>query len=174
MGKRIENVTQGSDQALNSLRSQMLILLEEFSGVVMFATNLVTNFDPAFESRILKHIKFDLPNRDARAAILKKMIPSRLPVDNKFTDEEYLMASDLIEGFSGREIKGAVLDMLLSKADTQADTIIFTIEDLYSVLRKKMEAKKELKEQEERRITDKIIKKIKEKEKLEKLKVKIL
>lgn len=42
LGKRIENVTQGADQALNSLRSQLLIYLEEYKGVVLFATNLVT------------------------------------------------------------------------------------------------------------------------------------
>ncbi|MCF0195417.1 MAG: hypothetical protein HUK00_09625, partial [Bacteroidaceae bacterium] len=145
------------------LRSQMLILLEEFAGVVMFATNLVTNFDPAFESRILKHIRFDLPNREARAAILKKMIPLRLPVQQPFTDEEYLTASDIIDGFSGREIKGAVLDMLLEKADPAAESIVFTIDDLYTVLEKRKKAKKELKEQEERRIKDKISKKLKEK-----------
>ena len=77
LGKRIENVTQGSDQALNSLRSQMLILLEEHEGIVIFATNLVTNFDKAFESRILDHIKLELPNREARADIINKMLPSR-------------------------------------------------------------------------------------------------
>ena len=75
LGKRIENVSHGSDQALNSLRSQMLILLEEFEGVVLFATNLVTNFDKAFESRILDHIKLELPNKEARAAIIDKMLP---------------------------------------------------------------------------------------------------
>lgn len=64
LGKRIQNVNQSADQALNSLRSQMLILLEEHSGVVIFATNLVSNFDKAFQSRILKHIKFDLPNEE--------------------------------------------------------------------------------------------------------------
>lgn len=142
LGKRIENVTQGADQALNSLRSQMLILLEEFSGVVLFATNLVTNFDPAFESRILKHIRFELPNLEARAAIIKKMIPTKLPVLSPFTDEEYLEGSKLIEGFSGREIKGAILDMLLSKAEKSKDSIIFSIEDLYSALNKKQVAKK--------------------------------
>lgn len=163
LGKRIENVTQGSDQALNSLRSQMLIQLEEFSGVVLFATNLVTNFDPAFESRILKHIRFELPNLEARAAIMKKMIPSRLPVDKPFTDEEYLEGSKLIEGFNGREIKGAILELLLSKAEQNNPSVVFSIEDLYSVLQKKQTAKKELKAEEERRIKNKIEKKLKEK-----------
>lgn len=163
LGKRIENVTQGADQALNSLRSQMLIQLEEFSGVVLFATNLVTNFDPAFESRILKHIRFELPNLEARAAIIKKMIPSRLPILSPFTDEQYLEASALIDGFSGREIKGAILDLILSKADINNSDIVFTIKDLYDTLRKKQEAKKELKAEEERRIKSKIEKKLKEK-----------
>ncbi len=163
LGKRIENVTQGADQALNSLRSQMLILLEEFSGVVLFATNLVTNFDTAFESRILKHIRFELPNHEARAAIIKKMIPSRLPVQSQFTDEQFSEASSLIEGFSGREIKGAILDLLLSKADVNNPNIIFTIEDLCNVLVKKQKVKKELKAEEERRIKNKIEKKLREK-----------
>lgn len=163
LGKRIENVTQGSDQALNSLRSQMLILLEEFSGVVLFATNLVTNFDPAFESRILKHIRFELPNQEARAAIIKKMIPSRLPINEPFTDAQYLEASALIEGFSGREIKGAILDLLLSKASKNDENVQFTINDLFDVLSKKMKAKLELKAEDERRIKNKIEKKLKEK-----------
>lgn len=163
LGKRIENVTQGAEQALNSLRSQMLIQLEEFSGVVLFATNLVTNFDPAFESRILKHIKFELPNLEARAAIIKKMIPSRLPVARPFTDEEYLEASKLIEGFSGREIKGAIMDLILSKADPTDRNVVFTIDDLYEALARKMVAKQELKAQEEERIKSKIEKKLKEK-----------
>ena len=58
LGKRITNVSSSSDQAVNSLRSQMLILLESFNGVVIFATNLHENYDSAFESRILRHIKF--------------------------------------------------------------------------------------------------------------------
>ena len=58
LGKRIQNVSSSSDQAINSLRSQMLILLEDFEGVVVFATNLADNYDKAFESRICKHISF--------------------------------------------------------------------------------------------------------------------
>ena len=161
LGKRIENVTQGAEQALNSLRSQMLILLEEFPGVVIFATNLVTNFDHAFESRILKHIKFELPNQEARVAIIRKMLPSRLPLEAPFTTEQLMTASAMIEGFSGREIKGAILELLLSKAGSEKPLISF--EDLCSVFRKKFLEKKELKEQEELRIKQKIEKKLKEK-----------
>ena len=164
LGKRIQNVSHGSDQALNSLRSQMLILLEEFNGVVIFATNLVTNFDKAFESRILKHIKFELPNKEARAEIIKKKIPSRLPIEVPFTDAEILEASDIIDGFSGREIKNAILDMLLDKANSeQQDNIIFTIEDLKRAFANKKEEKDKLKAEENKIIKDRIIKKLSEK-----------
>ena len=160
LGKRIENVSHGSDQALNSLRSQMLILLEEFEGVVLFATNLVTNFDKAFESRILDHIKLELPNREARAAIIEKMLPSKMPLDHRFTQNELLEASDLIEGFAGREIKNAILTMLLDKASQNLSNPIFTLEDLKVALTKKKEQIEKLKAEENARRKAKIAKRL--------------
>lgn len=160
LGKRIENVSHGSDQALNSLRSQMLILLEEFEGVVLFATNLVTNFDKAFESRILDHIKLELPNREARAAIIEKMLPSKMPLDHRFTQNELLEASDLIEGFAGREIKNAILTMLLDKASQNLSNPIFTLEDLKVALTKKKEQIEKLKAEENDRRKAKIAKRL--------------
>ena len=163
LGKSIENVSHGSDQALNSLRSQMLILLEEFEGVVLFATNLVTNFDKAFESRILDHIKLELPNREARAAIIDKMLPSKMPLEHRFTHEELLEASDLIDGFAGREIKNAILTMLLDKASLGLENPIFTLEDLKTALSKKKEQIDKLKAEEKERRKEKIAKRLQDK-----------
>ena len=171
LGKRIQNVTHGSDQALNSLRSQMLILLEEFPGIVVFATNLVTNFDKAFESRILKHIRFELPNQEARADIIRKMLPKQLPLAVPFTDEQIMEASAVIDGFSGREIKVAILDMLLSKADLINPNIVFSYEDLFSALSKKKESKDRLKAEEETLLKEKIAKKLREKAKVAEMEV---
>ena len=97
LGKRIQSVNQSADQALNSLRSQMLILLEEHSGVVIFATNLVSNFDKAFQSRILKHIKFELPNEEARISIIRKMIPGKLPLTGPLVDSELKELGEMTE-----------------------------------------------------------------------------
>lgn len=163
LGKRIENVTHGSDQALNSLRSQMLILLEDFEGVVLFATNLVTNFDKAFESRILDHIKLDLPNREARAEIISSKLPSKLPMDHRPTKEELLEASDIIDGFAGREIKSAILTMLLDKAGKEEETSIFTIDDIKEALKKKKDQIEKLKAEEKERRKAKIVKKLEDK-----------
>lgn len=144
LGKRITNVVQGADQALNSLRSQMLILLEEFKGIVIFATNLVTNFDTAFESRILKHLKFDLPNEDARISIIEKMIPSKLPIEKKFNDEELRSLSQIVDGLSGREIKNAILETLLTKADSKQQEQMFNYDDFKSGFLLKKEQYEEL------------------------------
>lgn len=163
LGKRIENVSQGAEQALNSLRSQMLILLEDFEGVVLFATNLVTNFDKAFNSRILANIKLDLPNKEARAEIIKVSLPPFLPIEKPFTDEEILEISEIIDGFSGREIKNAILSMLLKKAGEDGKDAIFVIDDLKVAMTAKKEEMERLKAEENERLKLKISTKLKEK-----------
>ncbi len=113
LGKRVENVSSSSDQSVNSLRSQMLILLENFEGVVIFATNLVKNYDSAFESRILKHLEFKLPSTENRIKILDRMFVKKIPFQDGFNREESLKKlADLTKGFSGRELKNTVLESL--------------------------------------------------------------
>jgi len=161
LGKRIENVQQGSDQALNSLRSQMLILLEQFSGIVIFATNLVTNYDRAFESRILKHLKFDLPNEEARMAIIRKDIPQKLPM-TPLTDEEIRELSKICEGnekissFSGREIKNAILDTLIKKASVNGDNSEFNFSDFKNAFENRKKTLETLHDEELNRKKNKI------------------
>lgn len=160
LGKRIQNVTQGADQALNSLRSQMLILLEEYSGIVIFATNLVSNFDKAFESRILKHLKFELPNKEARIQIIKSMLPEALPVSRPFVESEFEEFGEETEGLAGREIKNAILDALVSKASKDKELSVFNIQDFKSAFahRKDMleSLKKEANEIKRQKIIDAI------------------
>lgn len=155
LGKRIKNVTQGAEQALNSLRSQMLMLLEQHSGVIIFATNLVSNFDSAFESRILKHIKFELPNKDARIAIIRKMIPSQLPMSS-MSKVELEDLSELANGFSGREIKGVILETLLDKASSWGTDSQFEFIDFKNRFEHKKEERKRLKEESQAELKVKI------------------
>lgn len=158
LGKRINNVSQGADQALNSLRSQMLILLEEHSGIVIFATNLVSNFDKAFESRILRHIKLELPIKEARMRIIQKMIPTKLPLEKPLTDEELEQLGQITDGFSGREIKNAILDTLLSKATKDKENAIFIFDDFknsFELKRDELETlKKEIDGDKKQKILD--------------------
>lgn len=145
LGKRISNVQSGHDQSINSLRSQMLIQLEDFEGIVIFATNLVKNFDPAFETRILRHIKFDLPDEEARAAIYKTLIPSKVPMDHALQDSDYKQFSQASSGFSGRDIRNSILDALSYASKKELE--IITNEIFIHSIEKRQETYKKLEEE---------------------------
>ncbi len=120
LGKRITNVGSSSDQAINSLRSQMLILLETYDVITIFATNLKENYDSAFESRILKHIQFRLPDKDLRIEIIKKHIPSKAPFDKEVAGKEFWNTlGDLSEELAPRELKNLVLNTLIKAATSE-------------------------------------------------------
>ena len=105
LGKRISNVSQGSEQAVNSLRSQVLTSLDSFSGIVLFSTNLIGNYDFAFHERIA-NIKFQLPRFDERVKIWEKHLAIGLPLDISIN---YPSLSELSNNFSGRDIKNSVI-----------------------------------------------------------------
>lgn len=161
LGKRIGNVQSGHDQSINSLRSQMLIQLEDFEGIVIFATNLVKNFDPAFETRILRHIKFDMPDQEGRVALFKMLIPKKAPLTAPLTDEEYNLLANSSEGFSGRDIRNTILDSLSAIAKDGTDLLDVNI--ILSSISKRQESYAELKEeknQENKKIVEDIKKSI--------------
>lgn len=107
LSRRLTDVTSGSEQAINSMRSQLLICLEKFSGVVIFATNLVENYDKAFETR-MRYVHFLLPDQASRAAIWQIHLPTQLPLSNNVTFFVDELAT--IDDICGREIKEAVID----------------------------------------------------------------
>ena len=86
--------------------------------IVIFATNLLDNYDKAFHSRILQSVEFKLPNKKQRIAIIKKHIPAKLYEKGaKELDEDELeKLSEIADGFSGREIKNSVLNGLIKAA----------------------------------------------------------
>src|SRR5919106_3451109 len=55
--------------------------LETFNGIVIFATNLAANFDPAFERRIRTHVRFEMPGPEERERIWRVQIhPNKTPL----------------------------------------------------------------------------------------------
>ena len=136
LSKRLTNVTQGSEQAINSMRSQILICLERYRGVVIFATNLATNYDQAFETRV-RHIHFPMPDATARAVIWRNHLPPSLPLDN---DVELSRLAETEEEFCGRDIKNAVVNAALRVAREGRQTIRHA--DLEGQIRKIVAARK--------------------------------
>jgi len=104
LGKRLSSVTQGVDNEVNAMRSTLLIELERFDGVVVFATNFERNYDPAFRSRIGYHIRFDLPDFAARRRLWERLMVEGIPVDAG-RDGLLTHCAEMTEGFSGRELR---------------------------------------------------------------------
>lgn len=104
LGARLTSVTQGIDNEVNSMRSTMLIELERFEGIAIFASNFARNYDEAFRSRITSHIRFDLPDLRSREKLWRKMLIQTIPVSG---DRELLIqqCAESSDGFSGREIR---------------------------------------------------------------------
>lgn len=106
LGKRLTNITQSADYGVNITRSVMLLELEKFDGVVIFTTNLITNYDDAFKRRILSSIEFKLPDENGRKLIWKSHIPSKLPMKD---DINLGLLAKYYENVSGADIKDIVL-----------------------------------------------------------------
>ena len=107
LGKRLSNVRQSTDHAVNVSRSVMLLELDSFDGVTIFATNLAANYDSAFVRRILGHIAMPLPDAAARRQLWLLHLPARLPADLSNAQLGELVAAS--EGLAGGDILNAVL-----------------------------------------------------------------
>ncbi|HEU0052949.1 MAG TPA: ATP-binding protein [Longimicrobium sp.] len=105
-GRRFTSVDQGYQREANAVVNVLLREVEEFPGVVIFATNLAANFDPAFERRIRTHILFEMPGPDEREKIWKAQIHARkTPLA---PDVDFRALAERYPG-SGGDIKNAVL-----------------------------------------------------------------
>ena len=111
LSKRLTNVTQGSEQAINSMRSQLLINLEQFHGIVIFSTNLVQNYDKAFETRI-QHVEFTMPDFECRRKIWQSHLIPELPL----SEDVSLDRLAAIEDVCGRDIRNAVIQSAVEAA----------------------------------------------------------
>ncbi len=128
LSKRVNNAETGSDKHYNRMSNEMFQLLEDFDGVVIFATNLVTDFDKAFKSRILSFVEFSLPDAPTRAKLIQTMIPSKLPLDEPLSSNYLQPLANASEGFSGRDIRKAMLTALSEGALNEITS--FGLDDL--------------------------------------------
>lgn len=103
LSKRVSNMNNSTDVSVNQTRSVLLMLMNEYNGIIIFATNFINNFDEAFMRRIQYHIELALPNEKAREMLWEKYIPQRMPtdIDTKTLAEKY-------DGISGSDIMTAV------------------------------------------------------------------
>jgi SpoVK/Ycf46/Vps4 family AAA+-type ATPase len=111
--RRSTSVDQGVQRESNTTVSVLLKELESYNGVVIFATNLAANFDPAFERRIRTHVLFEMPGEAEREQIWRVQLhPSRTPLA---ADVDFQALARRYE-VSGGDIRNAVLKAALAAA----------------------------------------------------------
>lgn len=105
-GRRSSGGHLPQERESNLTVNVLLRELEAFNGVVIFATNLASNFDPAFERRIRTHVLFEMPGVEEREKIWHVQIhPRRTPLAG---DVNFRALAERYE-VSGGDIKNAVL-----------------------------------------------------------------
>ena len=98
-----------------NLNFYLIIIYQDF---IIFATNFIENFDPAFMRRISMHIKFELPDLDCRRKLWRMYIPAELP-NNINIDK----IAEKYEGISGSDISNAMLNAVFKAARQGADSL---------------------------------------------------
>lgn len=102
-GKRTET-KDSNDKYANAETSYLLQKMEEYSGIVILATNYMQNFDEAYKRRIKYMIHFSFPEADERKRLWESCF-------GKMSPREYIDFEFLANHFemSGSHIKNVVL-----------------------------------------------------------------
>lgn len=118
LGKRLTSVTQSADHGVNVTRAVMLKQLDEFDGIVIFATNLARNYDQAFVRRILAHIELEMPDEPTRVKLWQYLLPREVPV-GEGVDAAWLARESA--GLAGGDILNAVIEAASAAVERLGD-----------------------------------------------------
>jgi SpoVK/Ycf46/Vps4 family AAA+-type ATPase len=119
-GRRSSGSRLPQDREANITVNVLLRELESFNGVVIFATNLAANFDPAFERRIRSHVRFEMPGLEERERIWSVQVhPSKTPLAR---DVDFRALAENFD-VSGGDIKNAVLKAAAAAASQNGHRI---------------------------------------------------
>lgn len=127
LGKRMTAVQQSADHAVNVSRAVMLRQMDLFEGIVVFATNLASNYDAAFVRRIPYHIHMPLPDEECRARLWAQLVPDAMP--GKASIRPAVLAQ-VSEGMSGGDIKNAIVLAATRAVQREGVARQLTTEDL--------------------------------------------
>lgn len=127
LGRRLTSVTQSADHGVNVSRSVMLLQMDHFEGVVVFATNLAKNYDGAFVRRILGHVEIPLPDLAGRERLGARFLVASLPRDEEATPA---WLAEITDGLSGGEMLQLVIGAATRAVQRTGDARRVTRDDL--------------------------------------------
>ena len=141
LGPRTQ-VVHAQDRYANAGTAHVLSRLEQFTGHVVFTTNLlgVNNIDPAFHRRITAVVRFHQPDRQQREELWRSVWPTRTrdgaEVEIAFEPGADAYFSDLARdhALSGGSIANVARSATFRAAARDADTPVVTQEDVRAAL----------------------------------------
>lgn len=124
LSKRVTMMNNATDVSVNQTRNVLLKLLDEYSGVIIFTTNFLQNYDAAFMRRIYTHIRFEMPEIEQRIMLWNYYLPPALPIENRTETINYIAK---IDDVSGSDIATSVLRCAVIAAEKKRS---ITVDDI--------------------------------------------
>lgn len=131
-GKRT-SINDAHDRFANQEVSYLLQRVEDYSGVVILASNMRSNIDEAFVRRFQSIIYFPIPRVRERLKLWSNAFSKKSVLDNKINFREISSGYEISGGLIMNVVRYATL-MSLKK-----NTLIISKEDLYDGIRKEFQ-----------------------------------
>ena len=119
-GKRKDVSSSAVAQTENAIQNIILQEIENLNGILIATTNLVNNFDKAFERRFIFKIEFKKPEHAVRQLIWQSMIPALSNEDAKTLSTRFDFSGGQIENISRKR----TIEFVLSGIEPSLDKII--------------------------------------------------
>lgn len=126
--KRKDTGSSSVAQTENAIQNIILQEFETFSGILVATTNLVTNFDKAFERRFLYKIRFSKPDAEVRAKIWRLKLTNLPEDDARLIAGQFELSGGQIDNISR---KCEIIRILDNREVTPADIISLCKEETF-------------------------------------------
>lgn len=109
IGTRLKGAERATDKMENSLQNIILQEMERIDGILIATTNLVQNFDKAFERRFLYKVKFNAPSIQTRRHIWQSIMPEISEESASWLASHYNLSGGQIENVARRYAINTIL-----------------------------------------------------------------
>ena len=109
IGMRHKGAERPTDKMENALQNIILQEMEKIDGILIATTNLVQNFDKAFERRFLYKVKFNAPSIQTRRHIWQSIMPEISEETASWLASHYNLSGGQIENVARRYAINTIL-----------------------------------------------------------------
>jgi len=131
-------VSNSTDRYANIDVGLLLYNIERFPGLIILTTNLFKNIDEAFLRRMKFILEFDIPDRELREQLWKKLSPAKMPL----AEEVNFFKLAARYTISGGHIKNAVFKAAAKAALRSEQERKVTMQDLMEAAESEVEGSK--------------------------------